>query len=223
MNHDNPIVNIDPGALPLAFYLEKYAEEDPVRLSNRLGIPYDMTGRQFYFSFMGRMYTASHPDLQIRCAERKDVFGLNGSDSFRHLFLRFLLYAAVFPANGDFRRFQDLPSGAVYASYFREKCTDRLVRRYGKVQQAFEAIMEDVSALRVYGADIAYELEFLDGLYIRFLFWRGNAAAEPSADILFSGNFPAAFSVQELPEVIDICMEAFDAADPLFAAANPWH
>ena len=223
MNHDAITANTEPETMPFSACLEKYSRSDPVMLSNRLGIPYDINRGVFFFSFLGRVYTASHPDLQIGCEDGKDIYALNRSDAFRHLFLRFLLYATVFPANGDFRSFGELPGGEALEAHFREACTAPLVRRYGMVQQVFEAIMENVSALRVYGADIAYELEFLDGLFIRFLFWRGGAGREPRAGILFSSNFPAAFSAQELPGVIRLCMEAFDAADPLLAAANPWH
>ena len=204
-------------------YLEKYRQADPVQLSNRLGIPYELGTRCFSFSFMGRQYTVGHPDMHIQCTEGRDALSLDESAMFKSLLVRFLLYATVFPANGNFRTFCELPAGEVYAEEFEERCTRRLARRYGKVLQAFEAIMEDLNAIRIHGADIAYELEFLDGLFIRFLFRRGTAETEPAAQILFSGNFPAAFSASELIEVIELCMEIFDAAEPLYAIANPYH
>lgn len=223
MKQTYPPVSTHPAELPCSYYLEQYKKADPVRISNRLGIPFDLHDRRFRFTFFGREYSAGHPDLCIRCESGKDIFSLDSSESFRSVLLRFFLKAAVFPAGGTFRGIRDLPAGELWADHFEEQCVRRLAGRYGRVLQAFEAIMEDLNAIRVYGADIAYETEFLDGLFIRFVFRGGGRDAEPSARILFSDNFPAAFSACELEEIICLCMEAFDAADPLFAAANPYH
>lgn len=201
---------------------EAYRLSDPVRISNRLGIPFDLADRQFHFSFLGHSYTADHPDLRIRCTDGRDPFSLDTSGTFRDLLLRFLLQATVFPVNGEFRSVPELPGGEAFAAQFDETCVHLLAYRYGRVLQAFEAIMEDLDGLRVYGADIAYELEFLDGLFIRFLLNRGTEKQDPSAEILFSSNFPAAFSAGACIDIIRICLDAFDAADPLYAAANPY-
>ncbi len=208
---------------PCSFYMEKYRLTDPVKISNRLGIPFDMRSRQFRFTFLGRDYTADHPELHIRCTEGRDPFSLDSSEAFRSLLLRFFLFSAVYPCDGDFRPIRDLPAGEAAAARFEENCVRLLTRRYGRVLQGFEAIMEDLDGIRVFGADIAYEVEFLNGLFIRFQFQRTDRMGEPSAGILFSGNFPAAFAACELEEVILLCMKAFDDADPLLAAANPYH
>ena len=208
--------------LPCSYYLEQYRAADPVRISNRLGIPFDLHTGRFRFTFFGKEYEASHPDLHIQCKSGKDPFSPDSSEAFRSLLLRWFLKASVFPAGGDFREIRDLPGGELWADHFEEQCVRRLSSRYGRVLQAFEAIMEDLDAIRVFGDDIAYEAEFLDGLFIRFQFRSGGPDREPAARILFSDNFPAAFSACELEEIISLCMEAFDAADPLLAAANPY-
>ena len=56
------------------------------------------------------------------------------------------------------------------------------------------------------GGDTAVELELFDNLYIRFLLWEGDEEFPASSQILFSSNFPAAFSVYDLTEIVEIIL-----------------
>ncbi len=204
------------------YYVSEYQKEDPFRIANRIGVPYHYTEREFHMSVMGRGYAVKFPDFSIHCLEGADIYDLAVSRKFRVLLLRFLLYGTVFEANGDYRLFQELPSGDGLSRQFEEQCVKKMENRYGRVLQVFEAIMEKMNAVRIYGADISYEMEFLEGLYIRFLFQAGSDSLLPKLQILFSSNFPAAFSAEDLSDIIEICMDAFDAAEPLLAVANPY-
>lgn len=204
------------------YYISEYQKADPFRIANRVGVPYHYTEQEFQMSVMGRAYAVKFPEFSIRCLEGEDIYDLSESRKFRVLLLRFLLYGTVFEANGDFRLFRELPSGDRLSRQFEEQCVKKMENRYGRVLQVFEAIMEKMNAVRIYGADIAYEMEFLEGLYIRFLFLAGSESLLPNLRILFSSNFPAAFSAEELSDIIEICMDAFDAAEPLLAVANPY-
>lgn len=204
------------------YYISEYQKADPFRIANRVGVPYHYTEQEFQMSVMGRAYAVKFPEFSIRCLEGEDIYDLSESREFRVLLLRFLLYGTVFEANGDFRLFRELPSGDRLSRQFEEQCVKKMENRYGRVLQVFEAIMEKMNAVRIYGADIAYEMEFLEGLYIRFLFLAGSESLLPKLRILFSSNFPAAFSAEELSDIIEICMDAFDAAEPLLAVANPY-
>ena len=204
------------------YYISEYQKADPFRIANRVGVPYHYTEQEFQMSVMGRAYAVKFPEFSIRCLEGEDIYDLSESRKFRVLLLRFLLYGTVFEANGDFRLFRELPSGDRLSRQFEEQCVKKMENRYGRVLQVFEAIMEKMNAVRIYGADIAYEMEFLEGLYIRFLFLAGSESLLPNLRILFSSNFPAAFSAEELSDIIEICMDAFDAAEPMLAVANPY-
>ena len=204
------------------YYISEYQKADPFRIANRVGVPYHYTEQEFQMSVMGRAYAVKFPEFSIRCLEGEDIYDLSESRKFRVLLLRFLLYGTVFEANGDFRLFRELPSGDRLSRQFEEQCVKKMENRYGRVLQVFEAIMEKMNAVRIYGADISYEMEFLEGLYIRFLFQAGSESLLPKLQILFSSNFPAAFSAEDLSDIIEICMDAFDAAEPLLAVANPY-
>ena len=69
--------------------------------------------------------------------------------------------------------------------------------------------MDKLGAKRVEYGDIAYELEFMKDLYIRFIIWAGDEEFSPSAQILFSDNFPTSFTAEDLAYVGDICMNTF--------------
>ena len=55
--------------------------------------------------------------------------------------------------------------------------------------------------------DISYEFEFLEGLHLCFILWEGDEEFPPSAQILFSDNFPMAFSAEDIAYVGDIVMD----------------
>lgn len=61
-----------------------------------------------------------------------------------------------------------------------------------------ERIMDTLGAAQVHMADKGYELEIFENLYLRFLFWEGDEEFPASSQILFSGNFPAAFDAYDL-------------------------
>ena len=193
-----------------AHYQTKYAATEPTHIANRLGLPFDYICERFSISFMGKEYYVSHPGLRIEPADGVDPYGFEGLPSGRVLIGRYLLHATVFPQNGEFMAFRELPSGEVYARQFERRCLRRLAERFGTHLDEFEDIMEYIGAEHIHGADRAWELEFLDGLSIRFLFWNGDEEFAPSAQILFSSYFPAAFGTYDLAEIIDSCMSAFE-------------
>ena len=52
--------------------------------------------------------------------------------------------------------------------------------------------------------DVSYEFEFINDYYVRFILWAGDEEFPPSAQILFSDNFPLSFEAEDLAVVGDI-------------------
>ena len=50
---------------PYEFYIEKYRQADPIEISNRLGIAYDVQKSEFIIFFMGVNYHVSYPDFRV--------------------------------------------------------------------------------------------------------------------------------------------------------------
>ena len=69
--------------------------------------------------------------------------------------------------------------------------------------------MEKLGAVRLTDGDCSYELELLEGLFLRFILWEGDEEFPPSSQILFSDNFPLAFAGEDMAVVGDITIGTF--------------
>ena len=179
--------------MPYEYYVEKFKRSDPVSISTRLGIVYNLTGQEFMFMFMGSLYYIHYPDFEVRHGnpetETSTYYPLEEDIYTKILVLRYLLNASVFPHNGEFRSYKELPSGDLYARQFQGRCISRMNRKFGS------------------------RLELFEELYLRFIFWEGDEEFPPSSQILFSSNFPAAFGAYDLAEIGEICINTFCAIE----------
>ena len=64
--------------------------------------------------------------------------------------------------------------------------------------------MECLGAMRVKGGDSAWQVEILPGYEVRLFIWEGDDEFPPNAQILFSDNFPRAFSAEDRTVVGDL-------------------
>lgn len=202
---------------PYEFYMEKYQKSDPVSISTRLGISYNLAKQEFMLMFMGSIYYISYPDFAVRHenleTETIAYYPLEEDVYAKILVLRYLLNASVFYHNGDFRSYKELPSGDLYARQFQGRCIFRLNRQYGNRLGKFKEIMDCLGTSPVHLGDVGYELELFEELYLRFLFWEGDEEFSSSSQILFSSNFPAAFGAYDLAEIGEICINTFHAIE----------
>lgn len=202
---------------PYDFYMEKYQQANPLSISTRLGIAYNLTKQEFTLIFMGSLYYISYPDFKVRHGNLKTetsvYYPLEEDIYAKILALRYLLNASVFPHNGDFRSYKELPSGDLYARQFQGRCIFRLNHKYGDRLDKFKEIMDYIGATPIYFGDVGYELELFEELYLRFLFWEGDEEFPASSQILFSSNFPAAFGAYDLAEICEICINTFNAIE----------
>ena len=203
--------------MPYEYYMEKFKMSDPVSISTRLGIVYNLAEQEFVFMFMGSLYYIHYPDFEVRHGnletETSTYYPLEEDIYAKILVLRYLLNASVFPHNGEFRSYKELPSGDLYARQFEGRCISRMNRKFGSRLKKFKEIMECTGAVPVHLGDIGYELELFEELYLRFIFWEGDEEFPASSQILFSSNFPAAFGAYDLAEIGEICIHTFCAIE----------
>ena len=108
--------------------------------------------------------------------------------------------------DGGFKSYPEFPSGELYYDVFRGRCIQRLLRIYsGRISDFKEAAVK-LGGILIPGGDAAVELELFDNLYIRFLLWEGDEEFPAASQILFSSNFPAAFSAYDLTEIVEIIL-----------------
>ncbi len=190
---------------PLEYYLEVFAQADPHRISSRLGISFDAQRGEFTFAFLGRTYTVRHPDLLVCPVDSEDNL-FDRSPKARILLLRYLLYSSVYFPDGEFKSYREFPSGELYYGVFRGRCIRRLTGAYAARLDDFKKATANLGGILISGGDVACELELFDNLYIRFLLWEGDEEFPASSQILFSSNFPAAFSPYDLTEIVEIIL-----------------
>ena len=92
----------------------------------------------------------------------------------------------------------------------------RMAGTYGHNIKGFQEGMERIGAKEAReasgrfasGADCAYDIPFLPKLTIRALIWEADEEFPASAQILFSDNFPLAFTAEDMAVIGDIFLNA---------------
>ena len=63
----------------------------------------------------------------------------------------------------------------------------------------FDRAMQKIpGVVKLSAADTAYEFELINGYRMQFLFWAGDDEFPPSAQILYSDNFPFGFHAEDM-------------------------
>ena len=189
--------------IPYEHYLEVYQNADPKEISSRCDVPYDAEKQEFTVSLMGVSYRIS-PIIGWYPLEKKP--------NAKILVLRYLTEGGAAPSTGKFLTYREIPWGEVYFKQFQGRCLFRLAFGFGGKLDAFREIMERVGAQAISSGDVGYELEFMKGLFVRLILWAGDDEFPPSAQILFSDNFPAAFTQGEDMAVVgDVTIDMLKA------------
>ena len=195
---------------PYRHYLKRYQETSPRVISESSGLVFHEKEQAFLIRFMGVLYQVTHPGFQIRHQEPGNgIYMLEENIDAQILLLRYLLDGNAVMSSGKLISYHDLPWGEVYYRQFQGRCIFRLARNYGTRLSEFRRIMESLHGVRKETGDAAYEFEFLEDLKLCLILWEGEPEEgfPPSAQILFSDNFPAAFSAEDVAYVGDIVMD----------------
>lgn len=187
---------------PLEHYSALFAAADPAEIERHTGCAY--ADGAFELTLLSRPVRVRWPGME---AELIDGGGAL-SPASRILLGRFLLEGTLVPSSGKFMAYAELPWGSVYNAQFTGRCIRRLAASYGSDMSRFAAACEGLNGKKTGGADAAYELSFLPGLVIRLSIWEGDEEFPASAQILFSDNFPAAFTAEDTAVAGDITLNA---------------
>ena len=185
--------------IPFEHYLEAFRQADPEEIAVRCALPYDPENKTFQVCLMGVNYTIVWPSYEIIHEEgdQTGYYPLETKANARILLLRYLTEGGAAPSTGKFLTYREIPWGEVYFKQFQGRCLFRLAFGFGNRLQVFREIMERVGAKPIKAGNAGYELEFLKGLQVQLILWEGDEEFPPSAQILFSANFPVAFTPGE--------------------------
>lgn len=196
--------------VPFEHYVALFRQANPVDISNRTNVPYNRERQCFTICFMNTPYRVTWPDYQItHLEETVGYYPLEDMVAAKILILRYLLEGCYAPASGKFFTYREMPWGEVYFRQFQGRCIMRLAFGFGNKLQKFQEVMEKLGAVRLTDGDCSYQLELLEGLFLRFILWEGDEEFPPSSQILFSDNFPLAFAGEDMAVVGDITIGTF--------------
>lgn len=199
---------------PYEYYLKTYQEIDPKEISERTGFFYDEEKKVFTVVFMGSTYEISFPDYKISHKEdEKGVYPLEEAMNAKIFMFRYLSEKAKAPSSGKFLTYREVPWGEVYFRQFQGRCLMRLAFSYGNKLEAFKKVMTAMGAKPLEQGDCAFELEFMEGFFIRLILWEGDDEFPPSSQILFSDNFAVTFAAEDLAVAGDICINMMKAVE----------
>ena len=198
---------------PYEYYLKTYQEIDPKEISERTGFFYDEEKKVFTVVFMGSTYEISFPDYKISHKEdEKGVYPLEEAMNAKIFMVRYLSEKAKTLSSGKFLTYREVPWGEVYFRQF-QGCLMRLAFSYGNKLEAFKKVMTAMGAKPLEQGDCAFELEFMEGFFIRLILWEGDDEFPPSSQILFSDNFAVTFAAEDLAVAGDICINMMKAVE----------
>ena len=199
---------------PYEYYLKTYQEIDPKEISERTGFFYDEEKKVFTVVFMGSTYEISFPYYKISHKEdEKGVYPLEEAMNAKIFMVRYLSEKAKTLSSGKFLTYREVPWGEVYFRQFQGRCLMRLAFSYGNKLEAFKKVMTAMGAKPLEQGDCAFELEFMEGFFIRLILWEGDDEFPPSSQILFSDNFAVTFAAEDLAVAGDICINMMKAVE----------
>ena len=198
---------------PLAHYIELYEKSDVGKIAARTGLDFDVDEGRFSLMLVGKQYYVKHPRFSIS----GEISGETGPYE-DILILRYLLegmYAPPGSGIGGMLSYEEMPWGKVYGSQFRGRVLGRIAREFGRDPSLLTAAVEAIPGLfyqAVGGADAAYRIEFLNGLFVSVLVWAGDEEFPASAQMLFSDNFKYAFNAEDMAVVGDVVVSRLKGA-----------
>ena len=187
--------------VPFEHYVSLYKELDPVEAASRCGVKFDSERKCFLMRLLDADYELSFPEFAISGPE--GGFALRTLPA-QMLLIRFLLEGKASKSSGAFLTYREMPWGEVYIKPFTGRCLTRAAFTFGTKVAKFAAACEKMGAIRLPHGDAGYQIEVMPGYDIRLIVWEGDDEFPPNAQILFSDNFPQAFSAEDRTVVGDI-------------------
>lgn len=196
------VVENNKEMVPFEHYVGLFEKLDPAEASQRCGVKYDAERGVFTVRLLYVDYEVSWPKFAIR-SDAEDGFALKNLPA-QMLIIRFLLEGCASVGTGKFLTYREMPWGEVYLKPFTGRCITRAAFTFGTRLAAFKKAMEKMPVIPMEKGDAACQMEIMPGYEVQIIVWEGDDEFPPNTQILFSDNFPKAFSAEDRTVVGDI-------------------
>ena len=197
-----PVIENHKEMVPFEHYVGLFKSLDPLEAAERCGVKYDAERQLFTVRLLYVDYQISWPDFAIR-SDDPDGFAL-GNLPAQMLLIRYLLEGKRSIGSGLFLPYREMPWGEVYLKPFTGRCLNRAAFTFGNRLEAFRTAIETTPAIPLDKGDASCQVEIMPGYDVRLIVWEGDDEFPPNSQILFSDNFPQAFSAEDRTVVGDI-------------------
>ena len=181
--------------VPFEHYTEEFKKLDADEAAQRTGCRWDADAGCFHMRLLYADYRVYHPAFRIE-SDDADALALNSIPAQIYL-IRFLLEGRASTGSGQFLTYREMPWGDVYLTPFTGRCIKRAAFTFGTRLESFQAAAEQLPTIPIHYGDAAYQLEVMPGYEVRVIVWEGDDEFPPNAQILFSDNYPLAFSAED--------------------------
>ena len=196
------VVENNKEMVPFEHYVGLFEKLDPVEAAQRCGVKYDEVTQTFTVRLLYTDYEISWPEFSIR-SEDETGFALKNLPA-QMLIIRFLLEGCASRGSGAFLTYREMPWGEIYLTPFTGRCITRAAFTFGTRLAAFKNAIAKMPVIELGSGDAACQIEIMPGYEVRFIVWEGDEEFPPNTQILFSDNFPKAFSAEDRTVVGDI-------------------
>ncbi|MEG1524607.1 MAG: DUF3786 domain-containing protein [Clostridia bacterium] len=203
-SHINPVNHKDE--IPMQYYATRFQDAAPLTIAARCNVPYDPITQTFSLTLIGRTLRVAWPNFALLNADGTPVADVcaRTSAAAKLLLIRYLLEGRDVSGTGKYLAYREMPWGDVYQANFQGRCIQRLAFSFGHKLSQFAAAMEQLGAEKIRFGDIGFDIQFLNCHRLRLALWAGDEEFPPSSQILFSDDFPFAFSAEDMAVVGDV-------------------
>ena len=188
--------------VPFEHYTEEFRKIDPAEAAARCGVRFDNETKTFTVRLLRADYRVTWPDFSI-ASDTENAFALANLPA-QMLIIRYLMEGKASAPSSNFVTYREMPWGEVYIKPFTGRCITRAAYAFGTRPAAFAKAAEKIGGFPIGKGDASAQLEVMPGYDVRLIVWEGDDEFPPNAQILFSDNFPNAFSAEDRTVVGDI-------------------
>ena len=181
--------------VPFEHYRQLFAAMNAAEAVQRLHIPFE--NGEFHIRILGVTYAVAHPDYALRVEKAAEQLPTLEGLHAETFLLRLLLEGKTAPADSDFKTFRELPWGEVYIKPFTGRVLTRAAFTFGTRLNDFRRAAEKLGGKPISQGDAAYEFSFTENYRLRLILWEADDEFPPSAQVLYSANFPLGFSADD--------------------------
>ena len=202
-----PAIENNKEMVPFEHYVELYKKLDTAETAARTGVKFDLEKNCFCMRLLYQDYRLYWPEYRIE-SDNADALALKSIPAQIFL-IRFLLEGCASTGSGSFLTYREMPWGDVYLTPFTGRCLTRAAFTFGTRLKAFCAAAAKMPVIPIKYGDAAYQVEVMPGYEIRLIVWEGDEEFPPNSQILFSDNFPQAFSAEDRTVTGDLVITEF--------------